>query len=455
MKRAPSGHRTISVLDFDGKWQLPPELLSEMSVKGINPFVVPRKKINQLKRFQQKPGVAVWLKTVDNKLQYMGMVNGPRKNLVHPTEIFPSTLMSTLSRTRWTLANFSESSDVPMSIHDSWQFSQQRQLPFWSGDVLFEQFSPCSLQFSPSSSHVGTVEPVAPAVLPPGDPSEPHDRDPSALRSCCEASGMQATRQEPMQVQDRVTQRAVNHSVFREDHSDVPATKHVSFRDVGEHAVTKHFSFNDEVSSDSMAFRFPCFGKAAEAEVPSVTSAVGLKQLRPQPDDAEAHWSMASCRGCGRHGADSAQEDATGDAAQALASHDHGGVSLLCGDPGAVSHGLPDKPKQGHHGNLGTKRTSQSPKPRNSRMPRRSAEGLANHCHGQPPQRHGHANLRNVLTKKTSCVREEQRTVSGGHASIAAVDGKGWNGPRIKRSTRAKEWHLPQRRQRVPAGQPQ
>lgn len=355
MKRAPSGHRTISVLDFDGKWQLPPELLSEMSVKGINPFVVPRKKINQLKRFQQKPGVAVWLKTVDNKLQYMGMVNGPRKNLVHPTEIFPSTLMSTLSRTRWTLANFSQSSDVPMSIHDSWQFSQQRQLPFWSGDVLFEQFSPCSLQFSPSSSHVGTVEPVAPAVLPLGDPSEPHDRDPSALRSCCEASGMQATRQEPMQVQDRVIQCAVNHSGFREGHSDVSATKHVSFRDVGEHAVTKHFSFNDDVSSDSMAFRFPCFGKAAEAEVPSVTSAVGLKQLRPQPDDAEAHWSMASCRGCGRHGADSAQEDATGDAAQALASHDHGGVSLLCGDPGAVSHGLPDKPKQGHHGNLGTK----------------------------------------------------------------------------------------------------
>ena len=166
---------------------------------------------------------------------------------------------------------------------------------------------------------------------------------------------MQATRQEPMQVQDRVIQRAVNHSVFREGHSDVSATKHVSFRDVGEHAVTKHFNFNDDVSSDSMALRFPCFGKAAEAEVPSVTSAVGLKQLRPQPDDAEAHWSMASCRGCGRHGADSAQEDATGDAAQALASHDHGGVSLLCGDPGAVSHGLPDKPKQGHHGNLGTK----------------------------------------------------------------------------------------------------
>ena len=43
MRRAPSGHRTISVLDFAGKWNVPVQLHEELKFKGgANPFFLPR-----------------------------------------------------------------------------------------------------------------------------------------------------------------------------------------------------------------------------------------------------------------------------------------------------------------------------------------------------------------------------------------------------------------------------
>ena len=104
MRRSPSGHRAISVLEFAGKWMLPQPLLDELKVGECNPFhVKPSKPLSQRSSkpmtFSQKPGVAVWLKTAKNQLQYMGTLHS-RKTLVHPREIFPPQLMGTLDKSR-------------------------------------------------------------------------------------------------------------------------------------------------------------------------------------------------------------------------------------------------------------------------------------------------------------------------------------------------------------------
>ncbi|CAK8993884.1 unnamed protein product [Durusdinium trenchii] len=57
MKRTPSGHRAISILEFGGRWALPEALRAELHLDGENPFVLPLDKKSS--RFQQKPGVAV------------------------------------------------------------------------------------------------------------------------------------------------------------------------------------------------------------------------------------------------------------------------------------------------------------------------------------------------------------------------------------------------------------
>ncbi|CAL1150714.1 unnamed protein product, partial [Cladocopium goreaui] len=77
MRRSPSGHRAISVLEFAGKWTLPQQLLNELKIEGENPFQAASPKPSPAKsststKFAQRPGVAVWLKTAQHQLQYMG-----------------------------------------------------------------------------------------------------------------------------------------------------------------------------------------------------------------------------------------------------------------------------------------------------------------------------------------------------------------------------------------------
>eukprot|EP00435_Cladocopium_sp_Y103_P070861 s172_g36.t1 len=208
MRRSPSGHRTISVLEFSGKWNLPTQLLDELKVDGKNPSHLSQPKPSIPTKFAQKPGVAVWLKTAQHQLQYMGTLS-PRKTLVHPKEIFPPSLLEMLDKSRWTVI---DSCDVqsatcapPLSIHDSWLINQQRQLPFWGGDVFFQQFS---LSSTPAVGIFGTVDDVAHAqfhVQSPGDPSPLSDRDVHATVMHREASMQPQPAQQlaPMQVQDQ------------------------------------------------------------------------------------------------------------------------------------------------------------------------------------------------------------------------------------------------------------
>jgi len=142
MKRVPSGHRTISIMDFfNNKWMVPDQLRAELNFKDVNPFLIPKKQTRKNVTFQQRPGVAVWMKTED-RLHFMGILKGRRNTLVDPKEIFSAAVLTTLKPSRVTVASFCDNpAAMPFSIHDSWQHIQHRQLPFWSGDVFFETFA--------------------------------------------------------------------------------------------------------------------------------------------------------------------------------------------------------------------------------------------------------------------------------------------------------------------------
>lgn len=87
MRRAPSGHRAISITDFDGQWKLPPKLEAQLKIGSRNPFVVPKP---EQKKVSHRPGVAVWLKGPQQTLQFVTTLDGPRGTLVQPHEVFSS-----------------------------------------------------------------------------------------------------------------------------------------------------------------------------------------------------------------------------------------------------------------------------------------------------------------------------------------------------------------------------
>ncbi|CAK9075796.1 Uncharacterized protein SCF082_LOCUS36656 [Durusdinium trenchii] len=126
MKRTPSGHRAISILEFGGRWALPEALRAELHLDGENPFVLPLDKKSS--RFQQKPGVAVWLKKGDETI-FAGTLSGPRQTLVQPHEIFSPSTISSLGPSRCTYACFEDQHH--MTIADLWGSVHDRQLPFW------------------------------------------------------------------------------------------------------------------------------------------------------------------------------------------------------------------------------------------------------------------------------------------------------------------------------------
>ena len=161
MRRTPSGHRTISVLEFNGKWNLPEPLWHELGITSDELFHLETDK--KSRRLQQRPGVAVWLKK-DADLVYMGTLSGPRQLFVHPSEVFEKNYLDTLSRSRTTCAVFADGS--PCTFHDSWHFNQQRQLPFWSGEVYFELFGADSTSLQASSASLGLTSQVGEPTVP-------------------------------------------------------------------------------------------------------------------------------------------------------------------------------------------------------------------------------------------------------------------------------------------------
>lgn len=146
MRKTASGHRAVSITDFDGDWELPDSIFKELGLDGNhNPFrvaeVSPRSK-----GLRQAPGVAVWLKTKDGKYKLVKQFEGTRNYLIQPNEVFNSQQIEGLTTARTTTM---KSEDFPYTVVDKWNISTERLFPDWHGEVFFEELtSPCTQPLS-------------------------------------------------------------------------------------------------------------------------------------------------------------------------------------------------------------------------------------------------------------------------------------------------------------------
>ena len=195
MHRLPSGHRSVSVVEFDGKWTLPKELM----VHNRDPFQLPRvlKPQPRAAPAHQQRGVAVWLRHPNGCFEQMAWLEGPRKRLVVPEECLPSEITHSLDTSRVTYLDGAPDTG-PYIINDVWCHSLgSRELEDpWTGAVIFQQANQAptatststsvsssttpTLVPTTSASSAGQVTPnataavqVGPSVYPMADASEP------------------------------------------------------------------------------------------------------------------------------------------------------------------------------------------------------------------------------------------------------------------------------------------
>ena len=171
MQRLPSGHRAVSVVDFQGRWHLPRELQQH----GKDPFQLPRQPKTTAKTgpVQKHRGVTVWLRHPSGSLQELCSLAGPRLNMVMPAECVPPEMQPYLEPTRVPFLD-APPGHVPYVINDVWQGclgSRKLDAP-WTGTVVFQQVASTSTSAStphtmPSSSPLsGQASPTAPGVQP-------------------------------------------------------------------------------------------------------------------------------------------------------------------------------------------------------------------------------------------------------------------------------------------------
>ena len=137
LRRLPTKHRAVSVVEFLSPWQLPEALQKELKFEKENPF---RADVDPslISGPKQCPGVAVWLKTDGGEYQFVTQLDGPRHELVHPREVFDDTQRFRLAPSRTTVM-FPPTS---FSIRDVWTSSNnQRSFDPWHGEVFFETIS--------------------------------------------------------------------------------------------------------------------------------------------------------------------------------------------------------------------------------------------------------------------------------------------------------------------------
>ena len=122
MHRLPTGHRAVSVVEFDGPWSLPKELM----VQGRDPFQLPRlsKPHPRNSPLGQTKGVAVWLRYSDGTFEQKAWLEGPRKNLVLPSECFSANEACSLDSSRVTYL------DATPDMNESWTQIGQARLSF-------------------------------------------------------------------------------------------------------------------------------------------------------------------------------------------------------------------------------------------------------------------------------------------------------------------------------------
>lgn len=137
MRRLPSKHRTVSVVDFALPWQLPEALRKELRIEEGNPFLKPTPP-RRSHGLEQGPGVAVWLKTKEGDYKKIGNLPGARTTLVHPAEVLESTVVKNLTDFR--ITDMQPIDSNPFNIRDVWKSSRnQRSFSPWFGNVYFEE----------------------------------------------------------------------------------------------------------------------------------------------------------------------------------------------------------------------------------------------------------------------------------------------------------------------------
>ena len=137
MRRLPSKHRTVSVVDFALPWQLPEALRKELRIEEGNPFLKPMPP-RRSHGLEQGPGVAVWLKTKEGDYKKIVSLPGARATLVHPAEVLESTIVKNLTNVR--ITDMQPIDSNPFNIRDVWKSSRnQRSFSPWFGNVYFEE----------------------------------------------------------------------------------------------------------------------------------------------------------------------------------------------------------------------------------------------------------------------------------------------------------------------------
>ena len=173
MHRLPSGHRSVSVVEFDGKWSLPKELMTQ----GRDPFQLPRPLKAQTRSapLGQQKGVAVWLRYSDGSFEQRAWLDGPRKSLVVPSECLPLEIANQLDSSRVTYLDAAPDVD-PYIINDVWCHSLgHRELDNpWTGTVIFQQVSQ---KPNATSSSTASLSPNTTATTP----STPSSRQASSV----------------------------------------------------------------------------------------------------------------------------------------------------------------------------------------------------------------------------------------------------------------------------------
>ena len=137
LRRLPTKHRAVSVVEFLSPWQLPEALRKELKFEKEDPFHFDTGS-SSTSGPKQCPGVAVWLKTAGGEYQFIKQLDGPRCELVHPREVFDETHRFSLAPSRTTVM-FPPAS---FSIREVWTSSNnQRSFDPWHGEVFFETVS--------------------------------------------------------------------------------------------------------------------------------------------------------------------------------------------------------------------------------------------------------------------------------------------------------------------------
>ena len=148
--RQPSGHRTVSILDFREKaWELPKQFRQD----SHNPFQMvyasttasyPEDPSSALRQLSfANPQVHIWIYDVSEALHYVSSHRGWQRALLQPSQI-PELRGWNLQPHRYTMAVGTDGH--VQHIRDLW--SSQRVLTDWHGQVFFYEMQPDSRNYN-------------------------------------------------------------------------------------------------------------------------------------------------------------------------------------------------------------------------------------------------------------------------------------------------------------------